>query len=61
MNYAMPDASLTFTRLAAPTESRANVLGVGVHAIDLPTRQALSNVLSGRQRRDMCVLLACTV
>lgn len=31
----MPDASLTFTALAAPTKNRANVLGVGVHAIDL--------------------------
>jgi N-acetylglucosaminyldiphosphoundecaprenol N-acetyl-beta-D-mannosaminyltransferase len=36
MNYAAPDASPTFTRLVAPTRSRANVLGVGVHAIDLP-------------------------
>lgn len=31
----MPDASLTFTARAAPTKNRANVLGVGVHAIDL--------------------------
>jgi N-acetylglucosaminyldiphosphoundecaprenol N-acetyl-beta-D-mannosaminyltransferase len=31
----VPDASLTFTALAAPTKNRANVLGVGVHAIDL--------------------------
>lgn len=37
MNCATPDASPTFTRLAAPTRSRANVLGVGVHAIDLPS------------------------
>lgn len=36
MNCAAPDASPTFTRLVAPTRSRANVLGVGVHAIDLP-------------------------
>src|ERR1700691_5189457 len=34
-SYAVPDASLTFTALAAPTKNRANVLGVGVHAIDL--------------------------
>jgi N-acetylglucosaminyldiphosphoundecaprenol N-acetyl-beta-D-mannosaminyltransferase len=36
MSYAKPDASPTFSRLSAPTKSRANVLGVGVHAIDLP-------------------------
>jgi len=36
MSYATRDASPTFTLLAAPTKSRANVLGVGVHAIDLP-------------------------
>src|ERR1700722_7543076 len=33
MSYANPDPSPTFT---PPAESRANVLGVGVHAIDLP-------------------------
>src|ERR1700676_688521 len=36
MSYTMPDASPTLSRLAAPTKHRANVLGVGVHAIDLP-------------------------
>jgi N-acetylglucosaminyldiphosphoundecaprenol N-acetyl-beta-D-mannosaminyltransferase len=36
MNYAMPDALPRTPRLAAPPENRANVLGVGVHAIDLP-------------------------
>ncbi len=36
MNYGTPVASPTFSRRAAPTKSRANVLGVGVHAIDLP-------------------------
>ncbi len=36
MSYPMSDAYQTFPRLAAPTKSRANVLGVGVHAIDLP-------------------------
>jgi N-acetylglucosaminyldiphosphoundecaprenol N-acetyl-beta-D-mannosaminyltransferase len=35
MSYATPDASPTLSRLAALTKSRANVLGVGVHAIDL--------------------------
>jgi N-acetylglucosaminyldiphosphoundecaprenol N-acetyl-beta-D-mannosaminyltransferase len=37
MSYTTPDASPTLSPLAAPTKSRANVLGVGVHAIDLPS------------------------
>ena len=41
MSYATPDVSPTFTRLAAPTKSRANVLGVGVHAIDLPSAASI--------------------
>jgi N-acetylglucosaminyldiphosphoundecaprenol N-acetyl-beta-D-mannosaminyltransferase len=36
MNCATPNASPTFSPLAVPTKNRANVLGVGVHAIDLP-------------------------
>jgi N-acetylglucosaminyldiphosphoundecaprenol N-acetyl-beta-D-mannosaminyltransferase len=32
----MLDASPRFTQPVAPTKNRANVLGVGVHAIDLP-------------------------
>lgn len=36
MSYAKPDASPTFLRLAAPNTGRANVLGVGIHVIDLP-------------------------
>jgi N-acetylglucosaminyldiphosphoundecaprenol N-acetyl-beta-D-mannosaminyltransferase len=36
MNYATRDASPTLPQPAAPPENRANVLGVGVHAIDLP-------------------------
>jgi len=36
MSYANQDTSPMFTRLAAPTNNRANVLGVGIHAIDLP-------------------------
>src|ERR1700722_195645 len=35
MSYAMPDGFLTLSPQAAPRKSRANVLGVGVHAIDL--------------------------
>jgi N-acetylglucosaminyldiphosphoundecaprenol N-acetyl-beta-D-mannosaminyltransferase len=41
MSYATPDASPTFSPLAAPTKNRANVLGVGVHAIDLPTAASI--------------------
>jgi len=41
MSYATPDASPTFSRLAVPTKSRANVLGVGVHAIDLPSAASI--------------------
>ncbi|MGA2353912.1 MAG: WecB/TagA/CpsF family glycosyltransferase [Terriglobales bacterium] len=41
MNYATPGASPTFSRLEAPIKSRANVLGVGVHAIDLPTAASI--------------------
>jgi N-acetylglucosaminyldiphosphoundecaprenol N-acetyl-beta-D-mannosaminyltransferase len=41
MSYVTPDASPTFTRPAAPTKSRANVLGVGVHAIDLPSAASI--------------------
>jgi len=41
MSYAKPDASPAFSRLAARAKSRANVLGVGVHAIDLPTAASM--------------------
>jgi N-acetylglucosaminyldiphosphoundecaprenol N-acetyl-beta-D-mannosaminyltransferase len=37
MSYAAPDTSSTFTLLSTPPKNRANVLGVGVHAIDLPS------------------------
>lgn len=37
MNCATPDESPTFPPLAVPTKMRANVLGVGIHAIDLPS------------------------
>lgn len=36
MSYAKLDASPMCSRLSAPIRNRANVLGVGVHAIDLP-------------------------
>jgi N-acetylglucosaminyldiphosphoundecaprenol N-acetyl-beta-D-mannosaminyltransferase len=51
MNCAMPNDSLTFTALAAPTKSRANVLGVGVHAIDLSSAADVieSAVYEGRK------------
>jgi N-acetylglucosaminyldiphosphoundecaprenol N-acetyl-beta-D-mannosaminyltransferase len=47
----VPDASLTFTALAAPTENRANLLGVGVHAIDLSSAAGIieSAVHEGRK------------
>ena len=41
MSYATPDASPTLSPLAALTKSRANVLGVGVHAIDLPSAASI--------------------
>lgn len=37
MSYVKPETFPTFQGLAGPTRSRANVLGVGVHAIDLPS------------------------
>jgi N-acetylglucosaminyldiphosphoundecaprenol N-acetyl-beta-D-mannosaminyltransferase len=47
----MPNDSLTVTALAAPTKSRANVLGVGVHAIDLSSAADVieSAVYEGRK------------
>jgi N-acetylglucosaminyldiphosphoundecaprenol N-acetyl-beta-D-mannosaminyltransferase len=41
MSYATPDASPRYPPPAAPTKNRANVLGVGVHAIDLPTAASI--------------------
>jgi len=41
MSYATQDASPTFSPVAAATKNRANVLGVGVHAIDLPTAASI--------------------
>jgi N-acetylglucosaminyldiphosphoundecaprenol N-acetyl-beta-D-mannosaminyltransferase len=37
MNYTTPGALPTFLPPVAPPENRVNVLGVGVHAIDLPS------------------------
>src|SRR5271156_5930365 len=47
----MPDALPTSTALAAPTRNRANVLGVGIHAIDLPAAASIieSAVREGRK------------
>ena len=41
MSYATPDASPGYPPLAVPTKNRANVLGVGVHTIDLPTAASI--------------------
>jgi N-acetylglucosaminyldiphosphoundecaprenol N-acetyl-beta-D-mannosaminyltransferase len=41
MSYAAPDVSTTLRSLAAPTSERANLLGVGIHAIDLPMAASL--------------------
>jgi len=41
MSYATPDASPTFSRRATLTKIRANVLGVGVHAVDLPAAASI--------------------
>lgn len=41
MSYATPDASPIYPPLAVPIKNRANVLGVGVHAIDLPTAASI--------------------
>jgi N-acetylglucosaminyldiphosphoundecaprenol N-acetyl-beta-D-mannosaminyltransferase len=56
MSYTTPDASPTFTPLAAPTKSRANVLGVGVHAIDLPAAASIiESALHERRKGYVCV------
>jgi N-acetylglucosaminyldiphosphoundecaprenol N-acetyl-beta-D-mannosaminyltransferase len=56
MSYATPDASPTFTRLAAPTKRRANVLGVGVHAIDLPSAASIiESVIQEGTKGYVCV------
>lgn len=51
MSYAKLDDSRTCSQLSAPTNSRANVLGVGVHAIDLPRAVSIieSAVRQGRK------------
>jgi N-acetylglucosaminyldiphosphoundecaprenol N-acetyl-beta-D-mannosaminyltransferase len=56
MSYASPDVSPTFTRPAAPTKSRANVLGVGVHAIDLPSAASIiENAIQQGRKGYVCV------
>jgi N-acetylglucosaminyldiphosphoundecaprenol N-acetyl-beta-D-mannosaminyltransferase len=52
----MPAVSPNRSPLAAPTKSRANVLGVGVHAIDLPTAATIiENAVRGRSKGYVCV------
>ncbi len=56
MNYATPDASLALTRLATPSENRANVLGVGVHAIDFPSAvRIIEDAVRERVKGYVCV------
>jgi N-acetylglucosaminyldiphosphoundecaprenol N-acetyl-beta-D-mannosaminyltransferase len=56
MSYASPDASTSFTRRAAPTKRRANVLGVGVHAIDLPSAASIiESAIQGGRKGYVCV------
>jgi len=56
MNYATPGASRAHTRLAAPSENRANVLGVGVHAIDLPSAVSIiENAVREGAKGYVCV------
>ena len=56
MSYATPDVSPTFSALAVPTKKRANVLGVGVHAIDLPTAASIiESAVRERTKGYVCV------
>jgi N-acetylglucosaminyldiphosphoundecaprenol N-acetyl-beta-D-mannosaminyltransferase len=56
MSYANPAPSPMFTPLAPPTESRANVLGVGVHAIDLPSAvDIIENAVRDGAKGYVCV------
>jgi N-acetylglucosaminyldiphosphoundecaprenol N-acetyl-beta-D-mannosaminyltransferase len=55
MSYTT-DTSSTFTLLTAPTKSRANVLGVGVHATDLPgAASIIESAVRGRTKGYVCV------
>lgn len=56
MSSAAPDALPPFQPLAPPTNNRANVLGVGVHAIDLPTAATLiENAVREGRKGYVCV------
>jgi N-acetylglucosaminyldiphosphoundecaprenol N-acetyl-beta-D-mannosaminyltransferase len=56
MNSAMLDASPRLSPPAAPTRSRANVLGVGVDAIDLPgAASIIESVLREGKKGYVCV------
>jgi hypothetical protein len=53
MSYATPNVSPTFT---PPIKSRANVLGVGVHAIDLPSGASIvENAVREGMKGYVCV------
>jgi N-acetylglucosaminyldiphosphoundecaprenol N-acetyl-beta-D-mannosaminyltransferase len=56
MSYAMPDASPTVSPRVVPTSYRANVLGVGVHAIDLSTAASIiESAICKGQKGYVCV------
>ncbi len=56
MSYANPDPSPMFTPFVPPTKSRANVLGVGVHAIDLPSAVSIiENAVRENVKGYVCV------
>ncbi len=56
MSYTSPRASPIFKPLAAPTKTRANVLGVGVHAIDLPrAADIIESAVRGGTKGYVCL------
>jgi len=56
MSSAAPDAPPPFQPLAPPIRDRANVLGVGIHAIDLPTAAILiENAVREGRKGYVCV------
>lgn len=53
---AQPEAASTFLRLAVAKQSRANVLGIGVHAIDLPTAASIiESAVAQGEKGYVCV------
>jgi N-acetylglucosaminyldiphosphoundecaprenol N-acetyl-beta-D-mannosaminyltransferase len=56
MSHATQDTSSTFTQIAARTKNRANVLGVGVDAIDLPSAVSIiENAVREGAKGYVCV------